>query len=239
MGFLNRLRVAPAPQQAVRRPIGSGPIALHNNVMAKQAPCEVRQSNGLKDFLQHLDGIRKGTLLDMGPAWQSTLSFFIERGFKVYSEDVLTAWRDALRAEDERLRKIKPGTDPGDVSPMARAEAFLKENLRYDEGSFDAVLAWDLLDYLEPKAAAKIVERLGELVCPGGVVLGIFHVRKPESFQRYRVHDAQSVELLPTPQLVPPQQVLQNREIQNLFGSFHTSRTFVGRDQIREGVFIR
>lgn len=239
MGFLNRLRVAPAPQQAVMRPIGSGTIDLHNSDMAKRAPCEVRQSNGLKDFLRELDGIRKGVLLDMGPAWQNTLTFFIERGFKVYSEDVLTAWRDALRAEEERLKKLQQGGEPGDVSPGARAERFLKENLRYEEGKFDAVLAWDLLDYMEPKAATKMVERLGELVCPGGVVLGVFHVRKPEGFQRYRVHDAQSVELVPTPQLVAPQQVLQNREIQNLFGSFHSSRTFVGRDQIREGVFIR
>jgi cyclopropane fatty-acyl-phospholipid synthase-like methyltransferase len=237
MGFLNRLRVA--PQQPVMRPIGSGPIALHNSVMAKPAPCEVRQSNGLKDFLRELDGIRKGMLLDMGPAWQNTLTFFIERGFKVYSEDVLTAWRDARRAEEERLKKLQQGAEPGDVSPGARAERFLNENLRYDGEKFDAVLAWDLLDYMEPKAAAKMVERLGDLVCPGGVILAVFHVRKPESFQRYRVHDAQSVELVPTPQLVPPQQVLQNREIQNLFGSFHSSRTFVGRDQIREGVFIR
>src|SRR5262245_27213819 len=48
-----------------------------------------RISNGLKEFLWNLDGLGRGTLLDLGPAWQTTLSFFIERGFRVSSEDFL------------------------------------------------------------------------------------------------------------------------------------------------------
>jgi hypothetical protein len=241
MSFLNRLR--PATQHATPQPLGSARFAQHNGAMAKPGPSPadrgVRASNGLKDFLWHLDGIGRGTLLDLGPAWQSTLSFFIERGFKVYSEDLLTAWRDYLRAEEERLRAVPAGGDAGDTSPAARAEAFLRENLSYAEESFDAVLLWDLLDYLEAGAAAKVVTRLSDLVRTGGVVLAAFHVRKPESFHRYRVHDAQSIELIPAPQLVPPQQVYQNREILNLFSRFQSSRTFVGRDQLREGLFLR
>ncbi len=251
MSFLSKLRSSPPQVRgavAGRAPatawqVGSTRLPLQNSVMAKPgpsfAPREVRQSNGLKDFLWHLEGIGRGTMLDMGPAWQNTLAFFIERGFKVYTEDLLTAWRDYLRAEDERLRSLPAGADPGETSAGARATAFLKENLRYGEGTFDAVLVWDLLDYLEPRAAERVVARLTELVRPGGVVLAVFHVRKPECFLRYRVHDAQSLELIPTPQLVPPQQTLQNREIQNLFSRFQSSRIFVGRDQIREGLFVR
>jgi hypothetical protein len=37
----------------------------------------------------------------------------------------------------------------------------------------------------------------------------------------------------------PHLHVYQNREILNLFGRFHSSKTFVGRDQIREGLFIK
>jgi hypothetical protein len=177
-------------------------------------------------------------MLDMGPAWQSTLNFFIERGFKVYSEDVLTGWRDHLRAEEARLRALPAGGDPGATSADARANAFLGENLKYPEKSFDAVLVWDLLDYLEPAVATRVVARLTELMRPGGVVLAVFHAKKPELFQRYRIHDAQSLELVSTPPLVPPQHIYQNREIQNLFSRFESSRTFVGRDQIRENTFV-
>jgi hypothetical protein len=37
------------------------------------------QIGGLKELLWNLDGLGHGTLLDMGPASQTTLSFFIER----------------------------------------------------------------------------------------------------------------------------------------------------------------
>src|SRR5579863_771606 len=52
-----------------------------------------RQSNGLKEFLWQLDGIGHGHLLDLGPARQTTITFFIERGFKVYTEDLMATWQ--------------------------------------------------------------------------------------------------------------------------------------------------
>src|SRR2546430_16964263 len=33
-----------------------------------------RVSNGLKEFLWNLDGLGRGTMLDLGPAWQTTRS---------------------------------------------------------------------------------------------------------------------------------------------------------------------
>ena len=58
-----------------------------------------RISNGLKEFLWNLDGLGRGTLLDLGPAWQTTLNFFIERGFRVTSDDILRGWADFQAAE--------------------------------------------------------------------------------------------------------------------------------------------
>ena len=68
-----------------------------------------RFSNGLKEFLWQLEDIGRGNLLDLGQVSQNTLNFFIERNFKVYTEDVLVAWRDFLRAEQERLRQLPAG----------------------------------------------------------------------------------------------------------------------------------
>src|SRR6266700_851304 len=62
-----------------------------------------RLSNGLKEFLLQLDGIGHGHLLDLGPARQTTITFFIERGFKVYTDDILTTWKIFL--DSEELRK--------------------------------------------------------------------------------------------------------------------------------------
>jgi len=240
MGFLSRLRFV---ERGVVPVVGSRVVKFQNSVMSVKpgtsSPHELRLSNGLKDFLWHLEGIGRGHLLDLGPAWQNTISFFIERNFKVYTEDLLAAWRDALGAEEERMRSAPKGAEVQRITPAARAEAFLKENLRYEAESFDGILAWDIFDYLEPQAASKTVERLSDILRTGGVVLAVFHVRRPEKFHRYRVYDKQSVELIPAPQLLPHVRIFQNREILNLFERFQSSRTFVGRDQIREGLFIR
>ncbi len=121
------------------------------------APRETRGSNSLKDFLWHLNGIGRGNLLDLGPVWQSTVSFFIERGFKVSTEDVLMGWKQFSQEDAERQRSL-----PADAERVSRAElakVFLETSLQYAPGSFDAVLAWDVLDYLEDDAMKLVAER--------------------------------------------------------------------------------
>jgi hypothetical protein len=200
----------------------------------------VRVSNGLKEFLWNLDGLGRGTLLDLGPAWQTTLSFFIERGFRVSSEDILREWKEFLGEEETRLREaLGAASDSLDVTPAARATRFLEANLKYPISSFDAVLLWDLLDYFEPTVAKQIVSSLTELLRPGGVVFAMFHSKKPEGFHRYRVADSSTLQVLATPPLCPAQRVYQNREIQDLFARYRTMKSFVGRDQLRETLFIK
>ncbi|HXP78677.1 MAG TPA: hypothetical protein VN976_02135 [Verrucomicrobiae bacterium] len=84
-----------------------------------------RQSNGLKEFLWQLDGIGHGHLLDLGPARQTTITFFIERGFKVYTEDLLATWQYFLEEEAQRAKKLPAGADKSDLLPEARAKRFL------------------------------------------------------------------------------------------------------------------
>ncbi|MFY9584446.1 MAG: class I SAM-dependent methyltransferase [Candidatus Acidiferrales bacterium] len=241
MSLLSKLRVAYDRQVAhgdVGR-AGSAAAAAEDRASPALAPRGGRLSNSLKDFLWHLDGVGHGSLLDLGPVWQATVSFFIERGFKVYTEDLLSAWKAYLHAEEERLRASPPGEDTEKISPAARAESFLRQNLQYPGETFDAVLVWDMLDYLEGELVTRVVARLAELLKEGGVALTVFHSRKPEAFHRYRVIDAQNLELIPAPTLFPVQRIYQNREILNLFSRFHSSKTFVGRDQLREGLFIK
>jgi hypothetical protein len=198
-----------------------------------------RVSNGLKELLWNLDGLGRGTLLDLGAAWQTTLSFFIERSFRVSSEDLLRGWRDFLVKEEADLRASGNKLDSLDGTPSGRAARFLESNLQYPEASFDAILLWDLLDYLEPAMAKQTVACLTELLRPGGVLFALFHNKKPEGFQRYRVADSNTLQVISCPVLCPAQRVYQNREIQDLFGRYRTTKAFVGRDQLRETLFIK
>ncbi len=232
MSLLDKFRSHPEPHAASVPPRAAEPAA---------APRNIRTSNGLKDFLWLLGDVQHGQLLDFGTVWQSTVSFFTERRFKVYTADLLRTWRDFL-AEDER-RRIATARRPGaEVQPpdfAGLAEAFIAANLAYPPETFRAVLAWDLFDYLPEVVSRRIVDQLYELLQPGGVVLAMFHSRLPDTFHRYRVLDEQHIEVLNAPPLLPPLRVFQNREILSLFERFRSSKTYVGRDQLREGLFAK
>jgi len=218
---------------------GNGGVAATGTHRELKMPELTRGSNGLKEFLWNLDGLGRGTLLDLGPAWQTTLSFFIERGFRVTSEDILRGWSDFLMQEEKKLKGAMSAEDYAERTPETLAKRFLNDNLQYAPGTFDAMLLWDTLDYLEPKLAKETVAHLTELVRPGGVVFALFHSKKPAGFQRYRVVDTTSLQVLEAKTIFPAQKLYQNREIQELFGRFRTMKSYVSRDQLRETLFIK
>ena len=218
---------------------GNGSIGAVGAARVPEMQEMTRMSNGLKEFLWNLDGLGRGTMLALGPAWQTTLSFFIERGFRVTSDDLLRSWKEFLKDEEIRLKDAAAGAESVDLTPTGRATRFVEENLRYPEASFDAVLLWDILDYLEPAVAKQTVGCLTEYLRPGGIVFAMFHSKKPELFQRYRVADSNTLQVISSTPICPAQKVYQNREIQELFIRFRTSKSFVGRDQLRETLFIK
>lgn len=238
MGFLNRIGIgnvrATAPSDAVALRAHAAAAAM---APPSFAPRETRGSNSLKDFLWHLSGIGRGNLLDLGPVWQSTVTFFIERGFKVSTEDVLMGWKQFSKEDEQRQASL-----PADAERTSRAElakAFLETSLQFAPGSFDAVLAWDVLDYLEDDTMKLVAERLRLLVREGGVILAMFHSKRPQQFQRYRILDEKNLEMVASTSIFPMARVFQNREISDLFARFHTSKTYLGRDQLREGLFVK
>lgn len=252
MSFLEKLKVAGVRQADARSPRAIHPAAAHGTPAIPMAPPmrapalvtsvashSSRVSNGLKEFLWYLDGVGRGCLLDLGPVWQQTVGFFVDRGFKVYSEDLLGEWKEFLDQETEKVRAVPLGENELDRRPPARAERFMEGVLRQPAGTLDAVLVWDLLDYLDPAVVERVVARLTSLVREGGVILAMFHSRAPENFKRYRVLDGQNLDVVSAPLALPHQHVYHNRDIMNLFSRFRSSKSFVGRDQIREGLFIK
>jgi hypothetical protein len=183
--------------------------------------------------------VPQGRILDLGPVWQSTVSFFVDKGYRVSTEDLLRTWKDFLAAEEEGFRKAPVGATAERISPAVLADKFLESALQYQERSFHGVLAWDLLDYFDPEVTPRLMERLAQLIHPGGAMLAMFHSRAAERFHRYRVVDGQTIELISAPTLAVHAHVFQNREILGLFAEFRSSKTFVGRDQVREGLFLK
>ena len=202
---------------------------------AVEANGNVRISNGLKEFLWLIDGSSQGRILDLGAVFQSTVMFFIERGFRLSTEDMMRSWKEFLVTEEESMRNTKIGDEGARMSQGMLAGKFLDSNLQYPEDNFHGVLAWDLFDYLDAELLPRVMERLYTVLRPGGAVLASFHSKAPERFNRYKIVDGQNIELIPSPTLAVHSRIFQNREILDIFGKFRSSKTFVGRDQVREG----
>jgi len=136
---------------------GAVATGMHREPEMREAS---RVSNGLKEFLWNLDGLGRGTLLDLGPAWQTTLNFFIERGFRVTSDDLLRDWKEFQAAELGDGKKALTAEEYAERTPEALARKFLAQDLQYATSSFDALLLWDSLDYLEPALVRPLVAHL-------------------------------------------------------------------------------
>jgi hypothetical protein len=224
-------------------PVGTVPTASKaakpGPAIAVTPPPNHRISNSLKEFLWLISDVPHARVLDLGPVWQSTVSFFVDKGYRIATEDLLRTWKDFLTAEEEQLRTAPVGEDSGKLLPPLLASKFLETALCYPEHSLHGILLWDLLDYFDPEVTPRLMERVCQMLHPGGVALALFHSRPAERFHRYRIVDSQTVELLPAPTLAVHAHVFQNREIMELFGKFRSSKTFVGRDQVREALFIK
>lgn len=197
-----------------------------------------RRSSGLGELTRSLAGREGLCILDLGSTSPANISRLTGLGHKVYTEDVLLSSYDralVIASDDTKTTTID----------VAR---FLSENLAYRGQIFDAVLAWDVPDYLPEPLVKPVVERLCSVIKPGGVLLAFFHTRDAGSdAPHYRYHLAGNdvLDLQPTvtnakgaPQF-RLQRVFNNRHIENLFREFASLKFFLARDNVREVLVVR
>jgi hypothetical protein len=191
----------------------------------------VRKSHGLEQTLQALperDGL---SILDLGEVNQANVAFVTSLGHRLYSEDFLHSLDKVFGAGD-------PEVSQADV---AKAREFLEETLQFPPDHFDAVLAWDSLEYLSRPLLAATMERLLRLLRPQGVMLAFFH---SEAHARVVLHygfhivDSHSLQLTPRSQR-PLLQVFNNRAIEKLFEPCRSVKFFLTRESLREVIVKR
>ncbi len=204
--------------------------------LAPQAARGSRRSSGLNEFLRGFAGQEGLCVLDLGSTSAPNISWLTNLGHKLYTEDVLTAaWDPALKTTGE------------DGSPSVNLTRFLAENLTFRGQIFDAVLCWDVADYLPEVLVKPVVERLCASMKPGGMLLGFFHTRDagPDApYYRYHIAANDTLNLQPAtgpgggPQF-RLQRVFNNRHIENLFREFGSLKFFLSRDNVREVLVVR
>jgi hypothetical protein len=211
----------------------------------ESVPRIARRSSGMGELWRTLAGQSGLCVLDIGPTSAPNIRHLTDLGHKVYSEDLLLASTDAgLRSIDSE----------GKVS--IDEKRFLAENLAYDPHTFDAVMCWDIADFMEESLVKPVVARLWSVMKPGGFVLAFFHTRDAGADAPcFRFHiagpdtlEAQSLTVrgeeengkkgarVPAYRL---QRVFNNRNIENLFRDFSSLKFFLARDNVREVLVTR
>jgi len=189
-----------------------------------------RRSTGFTEFTRSLAGCDKLSVLDLGPTSSANIAFLTGFGGRVYNEDILRGSLDR-----DYVAKQQDGAE------TLNAQKFFSENLDYPDGHFDAILCWDIPDYLHEALVKPMVERIHKILKPSGILLAFFHTKDagPDSpYCRYHIVNGEMLELEPRPDF-RLQRIFNNRHIENLFKDFASRKFFLGRDNIREVLVVR
>ena len=175
-------------------------------------------------------GEQKLCVLDLGPTSPINITLLTELGVRVFNEDVLRESQDSSYAvvQEDGSTQIDPAR-------------FFAENMDYTAGQFDAILFWDIADYLPETLVKPLVERLQAMLKPKGHLLAFFHTKDAGAeslYSRHHIVQKDTLELEPI-QGFKLQRIFNNRHIENLFKDFASRKFFLGRDNIREVLMVR
>jgi SAM-dependent methyltransferase len=200
------------------------------------APRGSRRSIGFGEFMRSLQadlkaaGEQRLSILDLGSTSPANIAFFTELGLRVSTEDVLRACKDP-----DYVSRQEDGSEQFDP------QKFLADNLTYTEGQFDAVLCWDITDYLPETLVKPLVERIHFVLKPHGILLAFFHDKDPgpnSALYRYHIAKADTLEMEPKGS-ARLQRIFNNRHVESLFSDFTSRKFFLGRDNYREVIVVR
>lgn len=195
------------------------------NAAAKVSARIPRISSGWAALLKELregEGLR---ILDVGPTSSTNINFLTGLGHSVYMANLVSEVADPKWAQPV-------GDEPFPT------EAFLSANLDFGGRRFDTALFWDTGDYLQPNLRQAVVNRIHEVMDPGGRLLSFFHVKPESELHRYHLREDGQVDVQYLSDQVT-ESALNNRQIENLFSAYSGYRFFLAKDNLREVLVTR
>jgi len=107
----------------------------------------------------------------------------------------------------------------------------------FDAESFDAIIAWDVVDFYDPDSARLIAAEMRRILKPGGLVLSFYHAKRataPARPWRYRIVDESRFSREATNFAPMPRQVYQNRDIEKMFTGLRIIEQYYLKCGVRE-----
>lgn len=195
-----------------------------------------RHSSGWGQVLERMRKDESLRVLDIGPTSSGNINLITALGHSIYLANLVEE-----AARPEWVLHDADGAPAGfDV------ERFLDAHLNFSGRGFDIVLFWDSADYLPAPVLAPVLERIHQVMAPGGSLLAIFHsspgpgqaLAPGTGFSRYHLTDTSQVNVQHVGDY-PIRQTYTNRQIEKLFAAYKSYRFFLGKDNLREVIVSR
>ena len=194
-----------------------------------------RHSSGWKQLLARMRSEESLRVLDIGPTSSTNINFITALGHSIYLANLV---------EDAAKREWMLAAEDGEAARFD-VERFLAAHLNFSGRGFDVVLFWDTADYLPEELVGPVMERIHEVMAPGGEMLAMFHspakfgaeAAKAE-FCRYHLTDTDAVDVQRAGEY-PLLSHYSNRQIEGLLKLYKGFHFFLGKDNLREVVVTR
>jgi SAM-dependent methyltransferase len=198
----------------------------------------LRHSSGWGQILQRMRGEESLRVLDIGATSSGNINFITALGHSIYLANLVedAAKRDWIISGEDG--------EPGRFD----VERFLATHLDFSGRGFDVVLFWDTADYLPEELLGPVLERIHEVMLPGGQMLAMFHpqpapgtiapVAAKSEFNRYHLTEGSAVEAQRAGEY-PLLHNYTNRQIERLLSAFKGFHFLLSKDNVREVVVMR
>jgi hypothetical protein len=194
-----------------------------------------RHSSGWGQLLARMRNEESLRVLDIGPTSSTNINFITALGHSIYLANLV---------EDAAKREWMLAAEDGEAARFD-VERFLAAHLNFSGRGFDVVLFWDTADYLPEELVGPVMERIHEVMAPGGEMLAMFHspakfgaeAAKAE-FCRYHLTDTNAVDVQRAGEY-PLLSHYSNRQIEGLLKLYKGFHFFLGKDNLREVVVTR
>jgi hypothetical protein len=188
---------------------------------AEPAPPPGHRSESLKALLDSLQPEARHAVLDLGPPLAGNIQFLSALSCRVRIADL----HRSLSAESLESRQ------PEAMSALLERLLPLEPDER-----FDALLAWDVLDYLRPDQVSALLARLTPACRPGALALVMVSTRRqiPARPARYRIVDRQTLDCDGPLQPMRACPLYTQLDLAHLIPGFSVRRSFLLRSGIQE-----
>lgn len=173
-------------------------------------------SNVLRVFTERLKRSQNAQLLDLGPVCGENINFFAKRVKRLFVCDMF------LRL-DLAYRRGLPTTH-------------VWQHLDYPPLSFDGIMLWGLIDYLDDSEVRKLLHLCNTMLKPSGTLLAVVkdEFTISSTINSYVIADNLEVYLRPQPHLSLSLRTRHNRALLTIVAPFTPIKSFVSRGGITE-----